>query len=94
MLLRDGAGVVITAGDVLGPLGLSAAKEEEAHPSRKLPSEGPAGAIVAVLAGGSTHLDGLITATGLDGGVLREELLRLELAGIVSKRPGGFYSLS
>lgn len=91
MLLRDGAGVVLGSGDVLGPLGL--APSPERVPERRLPSEGAAGAIVHALSGGPLHLDGILAATGLDGGPLREELLRLELAGILEKRPGGFYAL-
>jgi DNA processing protein len=92
MLLRDGAGVVITSQDVLGPLGL-AAPAADAAPDRVLPSEGAAGAIVKALSDGALHLDGILAATGETCGTLREELLQLELNGIVEKRPGGFYAL-
>ena len=92
MLLRDGAGVVITADDVLGPLGIRR-PDRSAGEAPPIPGGETVSRIVGLLADGDMHLDRLIRECGVDGGELRRELLRLEIAGLIEKRPGGIYSL-
>ena len=93
MLLRDGAGVVITAADVLEPLGLA----DESFASEKEPyrPESSLGrAIVAALAEGPVHFDRLLRGTEAGYAALQSELMKLEMAGAVVQLPGKFYELA
>jgi len=92
MLLRDGAGAVITADDVLNPLGIKRPDRVDGEPTR-IPGGETASRIVELLSEGEKHFDRLIRECGVDGGELRRELLRLEIAGLIEKRPGGIYFL-
>jgi DNA processing protein len=90
MLLRDGAGVVITAADVLEPLGLAAAPEEQAvnyHPANETEE-----AILNQLAEKTLHFDELLRLVGVGTAVLQSELLNLEMAGVITQHPGKIYS--
>jgi len=89
-LLREGAAPVTTAGEVLEVLGVTPRRSAD----RQGPEEpkGLAGSILMILDEGPAHVDELARATGAGPGRLREELLRLELAGSVIQRPGGIYA--
>ncbi|MEN8209345.1 MAG: DNA-processing protein DprA [Candidatus Fermentibacteria bacterium] len=92
MLLRDGAGVVITASDVLEPLGL--ASEEESRAKIYEPESDTAGTILEHLSNETLHFNQLLRLAGIGTAVLQSELLNLEMAGVVTQHPGKFYSLS
>lgn len=92
MLLRDGAGVVLTAADVLEPLGLG--MESPSKDGGFRPESETGVKILELLAGGMMHFDLLLRATGVGNAVLQSELLALEMAGAVAQHPGRYYSLS
>lgn len=89
-LIREGAAPVTCARDVLEVLGL-----DRAPPSNDPPAaETDLGRMVLEeLAEGAAHVDQLARATGASLSRLREELLRLELAGRIISRPGGVFAL-
>ena len=92
MLLRDGAGVVITAADVLEPLGLSMEAEEKAavyEPESELEK-----AILERLRDQPLHFNRLLRLVEAGSAVLQTALLKLEMAGVVEQLPGKVYSLS
>lgn len=91
MLLRDGAGVVITAADVLEPLGLvhNTGKPRETFE----PENDTARAILEHLSVEILHFDQLLRLAEVGTAVLQSELLNLEMAGVVTQHPGKFYSL-
>lgn len=93
MLLRDGAGVVITAGDVLEPLGISLENRSPVEKGFQAETEA-AGAIIKHLGEDALHFDILLRLSSLDRALLQSELLRLEMAGIVRQLPGKIYTLS
>ncbi len=88
-LLRDGAAPVTSASEVLEAVGVVPRKPGASGPGPG--AEGLAGEILELLDGGPAHVDELARATEAGHGELREELLRLELAGTVIRRPGGVY---
>ena len=92
MLLRDGAGVVITAADVLEPLGL--AYDPGSSKETFEPESDTARAILEHLSVETLHFNQLLRLTGIGTAVLQSELLSLEMAGVVSQHPGKFYSLT
>jgi DNA processing protein len=92
MLLRDGAGVVITAADVLEPLGL--ARDQGSSAETFEPDNDTARAILEHLSIEMLHFNQLLRSTGVGTAVLQSELLSLEMAGVVAQHPGKFYSLS
>jgi DNA processing protein len=91
MLLRDGAGVVITAADVLEPLGL--AKDPEKPIETFEPENDTEKVIIEHLSVETLHFDELLRLVGVGTAVLQSELLSLEMAGVVMQQPGKFYSL-
>ncbi|MCD4775456.1 MAG: DNA-processing protein DprA [Candidatus Aegiribacteria sp.] len=91
MLLRDGAGVVITAADVLEPLGL--AKEPEKLIEAFEPGNDTEKAILEHLSVETLHFDELLRLVGVGTAVLQSELLSLEMAGVIMQHPGKIYSL-
>ena len=91
MLLRDGAGVVITAADVLEPLGL--ALEPGSSRSTFEPESDTARVILEHLSIETLHFNQLLRLAGVGTAVLQSELLSLEMAGVVMQHPGKFYSL-
>ena len=91
MLLRDGAGVVITAADVLEPLGI--AGKDTPGPADRAELSGTGRAIVDSLAAQTLHFDQLLRKVGVGRAVLQSELLELEMAGIVVQHPGKYYSI-
>lgn len=91
MLLRDGAGVVITAADVLEPLGL--ALEPGSSRGTFEPESDTARVILEHLSIETLHFNQLLRLAGVGTAVLQSELLSLEMAGVVMQHPGKFYSL-
>lgn len=91
MLLRDGAGVVITAADVLEPLGLVLAPEKSGGTFE--PESDTQRVILEHLSVATLHFDQLLRLAGVGTAVLQSELLNLEMAGVVAQHPGKFYSL-
>lgn len=89
MLLRDGAGVVISAADVLEPLGLTVGKPAETFE----PESDTARTILAHLSVEALHFDQLLRLAGVGAAVLQSELLSMEIAGVVVQHPGKFYSI-
>ena len=89
-LIREGAAPVTCARDVLEALGMGSSQASgetltvETDLGRKILQE---------LAEGAVHVDQLARATGASLSRLREELLRLELAGRIVSRPGGVFAL-
>ena len=92
MLLRDGAGVVITAADVLEPLGL--AKEPGSSRETFEPETDTARVILEHLSIETLHFNQLLRLAGIGTAVLQSELLNLEMAGVVTQHPGKIYSLT
>lgn len=92
MLLRDGAGVVITARDVLEPLGLLKTGN---FPEGQVfePDTETARRIIELLSEEELHFDSILRGTGSDTVLLQSELLNLELKGIIRQHPGKIYSL-
>lgn len=91
MLLRDGAGVVITAADVLEPLGIECG---DGLPGSGFEPETETGrSIMEALAEETLHFDQLLRRVGAGTAVLQTELLNLEMAGAVIQHPGKYYSL-
>ncbi|MCK4807850.1 MAG: DNA-processing protein DprA, partial [Candidatus Aegiribacteria sp.] len=91
MLLRDGAGVVITAADVLEPLGLA---NDPGKPVRTFePESETQRAILEHLSIEKLHFDQLLRLVEVGTVVLQSELLNLEMAGVIMQHPGKFYSL-
>jgi len=90
MLLRDGAGIVLTAADVLEPLGL--VLEPEQVRSTYEPETETAKVILEHLAEETLHFDQLLRICGVGTAVLQSELMNLEIADAVIQRPGKFYS--
>jgi DNA processing protein len=82
-LLREGASVLLDAGDVAAELGLPLAP-----PDRSLPELGAAGPL---LAGGNATFDALLSASGLGPAELLARLGRLELAGKLRRGHDGRY---
>lgn len=91
-LLRDGAGVVLSAKDVLEPLGLTQKTTEESHLERV--STEAAKKIVVLLFDKPMHFNIILNESALSVSDLQSELLQLEMAGIVRRHAGEIYSLS
>lgn len=91
MLLRDGAGVVITARDVLEPLGIAkdaAEREETLKPDSEITRS-----ILELLSEEALHFDRLLRLTDVETPLLQTELLKLEIAGVIRQHPGKIFSL-
>ena len=95
-LLRDGAKLVESVGDILEELpalvpAVAAAAAAPADGVVALDDE--ALRLLGLLQGGAAVLDDLVEASGLAVGVLRSRLLALEMEGYVSLEPGGYFAL-
>ena len=88
-LLRDGAGLVERASDVLEALGLS--QEDVAPGRRPAPEEhGGRDPLLAVMVQGHPYdLQELVALSALPAGDVLARLLALELTGVVARIPGG-----
>ncbi|OPL19110.1 MAG: hypothetical protein AVO35_12170 [Candidatus Aegiribacteria sp. MLS_C] len=91
MLLRDGAGVVITASDVLEPLGILPV--DGTAPEGRMPESETGRVIVGLLSEETLHFDSILRMSGMGRALLQTELLELEMTGIVVQHPGKLYSL-
>jgi DNA processing protein len=87
-LLRAGARIATSAGDVLAALGIDAALA----PQLALPAlGGDEGALLSALGRRPRHADELARAAGLAPGAALAGLLTLELEGLCEQRPGHFF---
>lgn len=88
-LLRDGAGLVESAADVLQALGL-ADRAAEAVPAQAAPDDSRLARLLAAVAGTVTTLDEVAAVSGVAGHEAAAGLVELELAGFVRRVPGGY----
>ncbi|MGJ7915625.1 DNA-processing protein DprA [Massilia sp. LXY-6] len=98
ILIREGAKLVDTAADVLEVMALSPLARWNAAPVRR-PSAGAAGpadsmpagaaALLAALGHDPAEPDDLLASLGMKPALLSSQLLELELAGLLERRPGG-----
>ena len=91
MLLRDGAGVVITAKDVLEPLGIAKSASEREQIFE--PDNEIARSILKHLSEEALHFNRLLRLTDVETPLLQSELLKLEIAGVIRQHPGKIFSL-
>jgi len=104
-LIKQGAKLVESASDVLEEFGVTHVAGQAAHPAsatagrsatgvgvaRPVAGPEPEGALLQALGYDPVGLDALQARTGLPTPVLQAELLSLELAGWVSRLPGGLF---
>ena len=91
-LLKQGAKLVDSAGDILEEFSLDAARRpagRPARPSRSVP--GKADPVLAALGFDPVGLDALVARTGMGAAELSARLLDLELAGRVARLPGQIF---
>jgi DNA processing protein len=96
-LIREGAKLVDTAADVLEAMAWSPLVRSASHDaSRNAPTHGPAGAapegsadLLAALGHDPVEPDTLFASLGMSPALLSSQLLALELAGLLERRPGG-----
>jgi DNA processing protein len=82
-LLRQGAAPLLSAGDVLGALGL-----ERAPPRSAAPLSAAAESVHASLRDGARAADDLVRSLGLTSGEVAAALVELELAGLATAADG------
>jgi DNA processing protein len=87
-LLRSGARLATSAGDVLEAIGLSGQAELPLSPSPAGALQGAAAAAWAALTAAPLHADEVARAAGLTPGQALAALFQLELDGLVEQRPG------
>ena len=92
-LVRDGAGLVESAADILGMLGWKSAKAGCSSNKHYAPASPQEEKIVAALRQQVMHIDRLAEHTGLTLPELSPILLALELLGAVQRLPGSRYML-
>jgi DNA processing protein len=95
-LIAQGAGLVVSAADVIAefPGWLVSTPAEHGHASvRPCPDSVAERAVWDALGTGAQTADMLLDATRLSAGEIYMALCRLEIGGIVRKRPGGYYIL-
>lgn len=91
-LLKQGAKLVETAQDIVEELrGLQGARPVQAALPLAEPESAPADALLQALGHDPVTLDALMARTGASAAELTVRLLELELAGSVSRLPGGLY---
>ena len=93
-LLRDGAKLVESVGDVLEELDayVAPAAGPPTPPAPEIELAARESQVLALLDGGEQHVDALSTAAGLAPSVLLGALLKLELVGLVAQRPGKHFA--
>lgn len=90
-LLRDGAALCASAGDVLERIGVELRREARERGLEPLPDDlpGDQARVLALLGTEPMPAEPLGLAAGLEGAALARTLVRLELAGWVGRGPGG-----
>lgn len=91
-LLRQGANVVTSAGDILSELGLAVTEPAPARPAPEL--EPDAQQIWHLLSSQPTHIDQIIWQTGLPSDTVNTLLVQLEMAGLIRHLGGMNYTVS
>jgi DNA processing protein len=93
ILIREGAKLVDSAGDVLEAMALSPlARPECVRPSEPMQAQAPDDeALLAALGHDPVEPDALLAMLGGTPGELGTRLLMLELAGMVERLPGGMF---
>ena len=87
-LIKDGAPLVETVGDVLGALGWVPGPPADAQAKKSLFRSELAG----IMAKGEPYsLDDLVAASARDSADVLAELTALELDGVVARAPGGHF---
>jgi DNA processing protein len=101
LLIREGAKLVDTAADVLEAMALSPLvrwrsparprPDRAGEPTHAMPGAVPAGteALLAALGHDPVEPDMLLALPGMKPALLSSQLLALELAGLLERRPGG-----
>lgn len=89
-LIRDGAGVVTDASDILLSMGISAS-----YPAAELSStDRPTGSVLDAVGGSATHVDAIANAAGLPVAETLRQLLILELKGQIVAEGGNRFRRS
>ena len=99
-LLRDGARIVTSVDDIIGDIEPMIAREPEREMRSASPAAAPADAgdaerqkIVDALGSAPVEIDEIVRYTGLKPALVHLVLLELDLAGRISRHPGGRVSL-
>ncbi|MGK6308078.1 DNA-processing protein DprA [Variovorax sp. DT-64] len=90
-LIRQGAKLVETVGDVLEELRFDVSPAPGVPPREKEATASPAGGLLQAIGYDPASLDALCARTGHSVAVLQAQLLELELAGQVARMPGGLF---
>jgi DNA processing protein len=90
-LLREGARLAVTAGDVLSPLGILAPPAAAPEPVAEPILEAAPAAIWKALRREPKHVDSLAKEAGMGPGPTLAALLGLELEGLCEQRPGHYF---
>lgn len=88
-LIKKGAGTVTCAEDVLEAIGWHIGKEVE-RPESKIKLEPDEQRLCDLVGMGPAHFDELVRRLNLSPSRISAALLKLELAGLISRRPGNF----
>ncbi|MEN3276128.1 MAG: processing protein [Massilia sp.] len=88
-LIRDGARLVETVGEVLESLRVSPLATMPAAAPASVPTQAECTQLLARLGHDALDVDTLLLNTGLDVGELSMGLLALEMAGMIERLPGG-----
>ncbi|PWK12725.1 DNA-processing protein DprA [Tumebacillus permanentifrigoris] len=88
-LIQQGAKLIRTAQDILEDYHLTAVSVSSRETPTDLTPE--ARHILQILGPFERHLDELLASTGFSAGLLHAHLLRLQLLGLITARPGGRY---
>ncbi len=89
-LIRDGATLVRSAGDVLEALGLAPAQPAASLASRRAPRDPLTAALLDALAGGPCELDELVARLEAEPGAILAALITLEIECVVSSEGAAF----
>lgn len=88
-LIKKGAGTVTCAEDVLEAIGWHIGKEVE-RPESRIKLEPDEQRLCDLVGRGPAHFDELVRRLNLSPARISAALLKLELAGLISRRPGNF----
>ena len=94
-LIRDGAQMIESAGDVLSSLGLAnSARSDNNKKTYVVAGDSQEQKILAVLSQESLHIDALIVATGLTAREVTASITVLELGGRIKDIGGNVYAIN